>query len=229
MQLPPGYTLTDKPNQVCRLRKALYGLKQSPRAWFGRFTKAMIDLGYHQARGDHALFIKYSTTGMVTILLVYVDDIIVTGGDAREIRRLTTSLSEQFKMKALGQLKYFLGIEVAYSESGISLSQHKYTLDLLQETGQLGCKPTTTPLDVNIKIGKGDDGAAVDKLFYQRLIGKLIYLNHRRPDISYAVSLLSQFMSEPYEIHLRAAYRILSYLKFTVGQGLLFTSDGGLS
>ena len=229
MQLPPGYTLTDKPNQVFRLRKALYGLKQSPRAWFGRFTKAMIDLGYHQARGDHALFIKYGTTGMVTIILVYVDDIIVTGGDAREIRRLTTSLSEQFEMKALGQLKYFLGIEVAYSESGISLSQHKYTLDLLQETGQLGCKPTTTPLDVNIKIGKGDDGAAVDKLFYQRLIGKLIYLNHTRPDISYAVSLLSQFMSESYEIHLLAAYRILSYLKFTVGQGVLFTRDGGLS
>ena len=229
MQLPPGYTLTDKPNQVCRLRKTLYGLKQSPRAWFGRFTKAMIDLGYHQARGDHALFIKYGTTGMVTILLVYVDDIIVTGGDAREIRRLTTSLSEQFEIKALGQLKYFLGIEVAYSESRISLSQHKYTLDLLQETGQLGCKPTTTPLDVNIKIGKGDDGAAVDKLFYQMLIGKLIYLNHTRPDISYSVSLLSQFMSEPYEIHLRAAYRILSYLKFTVGQGLLFTRDGGLS
>ena len=118
---------------------------------------------------------------------------------------------------------------MAYSKDGISLSQHKYTLDLLQEIGQLGCKPTTTPLDVNVKIGKGDDGVTIDNTFYQRLIGELIYLNHTRPDISYAVSLLSQFMSEPYEIHLRAAYRILSYLKFTVRHGLLFTRERGLS
>ncbi|XP_078437652.1 uncharacterized protein LOC144708275 [Wolffia australiana] len=229
MQLPPGYRLTEKPNQVCRLKKALNGLKQSPRAWFGRFTKAMVELNYYQARGDHALFIKKGAGGAVTVLLVYVDDILVTGGDIKEIDRLTKALSKQFDMKELGPLKYFLGIEVAYSNEGISLSQHKYTLDLLQETGHLGCKPATTPLDINVKIGKGDDGAAVDKHLYQRLIGKLTYLNHTRPDISYAVSLLSQLMSEPYEIHLRAAYRILAYLKFTVGQGLLFTREGGLT
>ena len=229
MELPPGYQLTDEPNQVYGLKRALYGLKQSPRAWFGRFTKAMKDLGYHQARGDHALFIRHSAAGGVTLLLVYVDDILITGGNIEEIRRLGDALSEQFEMKELGQLRYFLGIEVAYSKEGISLSQHKYTLDLLQETGQLGCKPATTPLDINAKIGKEDDGAVVDKAFYQRLIGKLIYLNHTRPDISYAVSLLSQYMSEPHEVHLRAAYRILSYLKYTVGQGLLFTREGGLS
>ena len=229
MQLPLGYHLTDNQNQVCRLKKALYGLKQSPRAWFGRFNKVMVELNYHQARGDHALFIKHSSTGRVTILLVYVDDILITGGDCEEIQMLTKALFAQFEMKALGQLKFFLGIEVTYSKDEISLSQHKYVLDLLQETVQLGCKPTTTPLDVNVKIGKGDEGAAVDKGFNQRIIGKLIYLNHTRPDISYAISLLSQFMSEPYEIHLRATYRILSYLKFTVGQGLLFGWEGGLS
>ena len=136
MQLPPVYHLTDKPNQVCKLKKALYGLKQSPRAWFGRFTKAMIELKYHQARGDHALFIKHNAVGKTTILLVYVDDILITGGDTDEIQRLITALSRQFEMKELGQLKYFMGIEVAYSRDGISLSQHKYILDLLQETGQ---------------------------------------------------------------------------------------------
>ena len=150
-------------------------------------------------------------------MIVYVDDILITRGDVGEIYWVPDALSRQFEMKDLGQLKSVLGIEVAYSKEGISLSQHKYTLDLLQETGQLGCKPTTTPLDVNVKFGKGDNGAAIDKTFYQRLIGKLIYLNHTRPDISYAVSLLSQFMSEPYEVHLRAGYIILSYLKFTVG------------
>ena len=104
-------------------------------------------------------------------MLVYVDDILVIGGDCEEVQMLTKSLFGQFEMKALGQLKFFLGIEVAYSKDGISLSQHKYVLDLLQETGQLWCKPTTTPLDVNVKIGKGDEGAAIDKVFIRELLG----------------------------------------------------------
>ena len=132
MQLPPGYQLTSKPNQVCKLKKALYGLKQLPKAWFGRFTRALIDLEYHQARGDHALFIKHcGNGGAVTILLVYVDDILITGGDVEEISKLTEALSRQFEMKQFGPLKYFLDIEVAYSKAGISLNKHKYTLDLL--------------------------------------------------------------------------------------------------
>ena len=93
----------------------------------------------------------------------------------------------------------------------------------------MGCNPATTPLDLNVNIGKGDDGAAVDIAFNQRLIGKLIYLNHTRPDMSYAFSLMSQFMSESYEVHLQARYIIMSYLKFTIRQGLLFTREGGLS
>ena len=96
----------------------------------------MIGLDYHQARGDHTLFIKHSRSGgAVTILLVYVDNILVTGGDIDEIYRLTEALSKHFEMNQLGPLKYFLGIKVANSKAGISLSQHKYTLDLLQEIG----------------------------------------------------------------------------------------------
>ena len=98
MQLPPGYQLRNKPNQVCKPKKALYGLNQSPRAWFGRFTKAMIYLNYHQARGDHALFIKHSVIGAVTLLLVYVDDMLITEGDVDEVQRLTKALSGQFEM-----------------------------------------------------------------------------------------------------------------------------------
>ena len=131
-QLPPRYLLTNKPNQVCKLKKDLYGLKQSPKAWFGHFIRAMIDLEYHPARGDHVLFIKHGGNGgAITILLVYVDDILITRGDVKEIRKLTEALSRQFEMKQLGPLKYFLGIEVAHSKAGISLNKHKYTLDLL--------------------------------------------------------------------------------------------------
>ena len=131
-------------NKVCKLKKALYGLKQSSRAWFGRFAKVMKESGYKQSQGDHTLFIKHSTTGGVTALLVYVDDIIVTGNDEREKHEVKQRLATEFEIKELGILKYFLGIEVAYSTQGIFISQQKYMTDLLAEIGKIGCKLVST-------------------------------------------------------------------------------------
>ena len=111
-----------------------------------------------------------------------MDDILIIGSEVEEMHLLSMALAQQFEMKALGTLKYFLGIEVAHSNAVISLGQHKYILDLLKETDMLGCQPTRTPLDVNVK---GDGGTIADKTAYQRLIGKLIYLNHTCPDISF--------------------------------------------
>ena len=110
-------------NKVCKLKKSLYRLKQSPRAWFGRFTKSMIRMNYHQSQGDHTLFIKHNSSGKLTALIVYVDDIIVTGNDEWEIQRLKTSLSNESEIKDLGSLKYFLRIEVTHSKGGIFISQ----------------------------------------------------------------------------------------------------------
>ena len=109
MEIPPGYGATNGGNKVCRLKKALYGLKQSPRAWFGRFTQAMVSLGYKQSQGDHTLFIKHSQDGKLTLLLVYVDDIIIAGDDELEKQTLRERLVAQFEMKDLRKLKYFLG------------------------------------------------------------------------------------------------------------------------
>ncbi|RVX23717.1 Retrovirus-related Pol polyprotein from transposon RE1 [Vitis vinifera] len=197
MEIPPGLKLSSSNDLVCKLQKSLYGLKQSPRAWFERFTK-------------------------ITVLIVYVDDIIVTGNDEEEISRLKTILSKEFEIKDLGTLRYFLGMEVARSSKGIFVSQRKYTLDLLKETGMLGCKPSNTPMDPFNKIGSKEDMVAVDKGRYQRLVGRLIYLSHTRPDISFAVSMVSQFMNNPIEEHQEAVYRILRYLKMTLGKGLFF-------
>ena len=123
MDTPPG--LGDKAwkNKVCKLKKSLYGLKQFPRAWFGRFTKSMIRMNYHQSQGDHTSFIKHNSSGKLTALIVYVDDIIVTRNDEGEIQRLKTYLSNEFEIKDLGSLKYFLEIEVARSKGGIFISQ----------------------------------------------------------------------------------------------------------
>lgn len=118
-----------------------------------------------------------------------------------------------FEIKDLGMLRYFLGMEIARNRSGIYVSQRKYVLDLLKETGLLGCKPVDTPADPNIKLGNQSISTPVDMGRYQRLVGKLIYLAHTRPDIAFAVSMVSQFMHAPYEEHLDAVIRILKYLK----------------
>lgn len=228
MDIPPGFGINLKGNKVCKLKKALYGLKQSPRAWFGRFARVMLSMGYKQSQGDHTLFIKHSASGGVTALLVYVDDIIVTGNDEKEKLRLKQQLAEEFEIKELGQLKYFLGIEVAHSKQGIFISQRKYVLDLLKETGKLGCKPVDSPIESNLKLGECEEDSTVDKGNYQRLVGRLIYLSHTRPDIAYAVSMVSQFMHNPKETHLHAVHRILQYLKGSPGKGLIFKKGSGL-
>lgn len=220
MELPPGFNLRKKA-KACRLKKSLYGLKQSPRAWFGRFTKAILHFGYKQAHSDHTLFFKRQTTG-ITLLIVYVDDIILTGDDKSEMLSIKGKLAAEFELKDLGNLRYFLGMEVARNETGISVSQRKYTLDLLSETGLLGCRPVETPMDPNVKLEIKDGDPPVDKGRYQRLVGKLIYLSYTRPDIAFAVSCVSQFMHSPSELHLQAVYRILKYLKGTPGLGLFF-------
>ena len=142
------------------------------------------------------------------------------------MKALQEYLATKFEMKDLGQLKYFLGIEVARSKHGVLLSLRKYVLDLLTETGMLGCKPVETPMEMNHKLGIHPDQAPTDKGRYQRLVGRLIYLSHTRPDIAYAVSVVSQFMHASSEEHMEAVYRILRYLKSAPGKGLLFSKNG---
>ena len=222
MDIPTGLKMTWNSNQVCRLRKSLYGLKQSPRAWFDRFTKAVKGYGFSQCQSDHTLFVKHSSEGKLAIIIVYVDDIILTGNHEEEIDSLKTSLMKEFEIKDLGNLKYFLGMEIARSKKGIVVSQRKYILDLLNETGMLGCRPAETPMDTTVKLGEKDGSAPVDKGRYQRLVGKLIYLSHTRPDISFPVSMVSQFMNNPTEQHMTVVTKILRYLKMTPGKGLFF-------
>ncbi|XP_022853510.1 uncharacterized protein LOC111374981 [Olea europaea var. sylvestris] len=219
MTIPSGFNNSNEESRVCKLRKSLYGLKQSPRAWFDRFAKVLKTQGYQQGQSDHTMFYHLSR-GVKTILIVYVDDIILTGDNIGEMERLKKCLATEFEVKDLGQMRYFLGMEIARSKKGISVSQRKYILDLLAETGMLGCKPSDTPIEAG-KVIK-DTGKPVEMDKYQRLVGKLIYLSHTRPDIAFAVSVVSQHMQAPKEIRLEAVYKILRYLKGTSGRGLFF-------
>ena len=108
MEIPPGFAAQNNANKVCKLRKSLYGLKQSPRAWFDRFTKAVTRVGYTQCQADHTMFVKHSSTSKKAILIVYVDDIIMTGDHEEELYQLKKFLAKEFEIKDLGNLKYFL-------------------------------------------------------------------------------------------------------------------------
>lgn len=224
MDTPPGFRGEGEyAGKVCRLRKSLYGLKQSPRAWFSRFSDVVVHLGFTRCHSDHTCFIRRNTSGQCVILLVYVDDIIITGDDISGTAQVKVDLGKVFDVKDLGFLRYFLGIEVARSSRGVVLSQRKYVLDLLSDTGMLGCKPASSPMIPNLKL-TAEGKELRDPTVYQRLVGRLIYLANTRPDISFAVSRVSQFMHRPCQPHLDAVYHILRYLKSCPGLGLFYAS-----
>ncbi|GKE75717.1 putative RNA-directed DNA polymerase [Tanacetum coccineum] len=154
---------------------------------------------------------------------------VITRNDEEEIKRLKEGLFTEFEMKDLGNLKYFLGIEVLRSPKGIFICQKKYILDLLAEIGMINCKPADTPMMVNQKLFMEKKAKLADKNRYQRLVGKLIYLSHTRPDIAYAVGVVSRFMHQPQVAHMNAVLRIVRYLKGTAGHGVLFRSNGHLN
>ena len=160
----------------------------------------MKSYGFKQTQADHTLFLKHDR-GKLTALIVYVDDMVVTGNDVEEIQRLQYYLAKEFEMKDLVILKYFLGIEVARSKHGIFLSQKKYVVDLLTETGMLACKRADTPIEQNHRLGDYSDQVSANNEKYQRLVGRLIYLSYTRPGIGYAVSVVSQFMHRPSDSH----------------------------
>ncbi|GJZ31830.1 putative RNA-directed DNA polymerase [Tanacetum coccineum] len=176
---------------------------------------ALIENGFNQSKSDYSLFTK-SDNGVFLALLVYVDDIIITGNNSSEIDKFKEFLRTKFMIKDLGNLKYFLGIEVINTDKGICLNQRKYVLDLLSDYGMLACKPARTPMISKLSVSneESESDPLLDNVVdYQKLMGKLIYLTNTRPDISYAVHCLSQFMHAPLKSHLRSAFKILRYLK----------------
>ena len=194
------------PNQVCKLNKSLYGLKQASRKWYQKLTSLLLLDGDRQASSDHSLFLK-STSSSFTILLVYVDDVILAGSSLEEFTSNKQILHNTFQIKDLGILKYFLGIEVAHSSFGISLRQRKYCLDLLKDSRFLNSKPVSTPSDPSVKLHNDDSESYSDVPAYRRLIGRLLYLTTTRPYITFITQQLSQFLSNPTQIHFTAATR----------------------
>ena len=209
------------------MHKSLYGLKQASRQWNRTFSKVLINAGYDQSESDTSLFVKATPTAFVAVL-VYVDDIAIASNNDTELIALKLALATAFKIKDLGPMRFFLGLEIARSSSGIYVCQRKYTLDLLESAGLLACKRSSVPMDPYVPLSTEDGVHLPSVTPYRELIGRLLYLTITRPDITFAVHKLSQFLQKPTDVHLNDAHRVLKYLKGNLGQGLFYSSSSEL-
>ncbi len=164
----------------------------------------------------------------IVIIVIYVDDLIITRYSDANIFYLKKLLKQKFEMKDLGELRYFLDIEVIQSPKGIWLLQRQYALNKSSEYGMTGCKPISIPLEQNVKLSANEKDLVEDTTMYRRIVGSLIYMTITRPDLSYAAGVVSQFMQTPRKLHLDAMRRILRYIKHTLQCGIFYEAKSQL-
>ena len=222
MQQPDGFVATGQENMVCRLKKSLYGLKQAPKQWHEKFDKTLTSAGFVVNEGDKYVYYKYGG-GKGVILCLYVDDILIFGTDMDVINDVKSFLSQNFDMKDLGEADVILNIKLQMNENGITLSQSHYVEKILSRFGFEDSRTSPTPYDPSLKLRK-NRGQRVEQLKYSQIVGSLMYLAAAtRPDISFAVSKLSRFHSNPGNDHWIALERVMRYLRGTTTYGLHYT------
>ncbi|PKU64958.1 Retrovirus-related Pol polyprotein from transposon TNT 1-94 [Dendrobium catenatum] len=219
MRQPPGFEDPLHPTAVCKLHKSLYGLKQAPRQWFQKFTSFLQSRGFRFSRSDPSLLI-YNKSNVHIFLLIYVDDILVTGNDPAQIQSLLQDLHSNFALKQLGQISLFLGIQVTRTTNGFFLNQGHYAQKIIQDAGLTDCKAAPTPITPSSKNPPADSPPFRDAYLYRRLAGSLQYLSITRPDIAFATNQACQHMQHPTDHDFQNIKRILRYVKGTYTYGL---------
>ncbi|XP_070660445.1 uncharacterized mitochondrial protein AtMg00810-like [Malus domestica] len=196
-----------------------------PHAWNSKFTSYLTVLEFHASPSDTSLFVKKDDSDII-ILLLYVDDIILTGSNPLKVQKVIQELSEVFEMKDMGQLTYFLGLQVQYKADGsVFVNQSKYNKDLVHKASMESCKPATTPCKPHHQMLHSEGQLLTDPTSYRSIVGSLQYLTFTRPDIAFAVNIVCQFMSSPTDIHFGAVKRIIRYLQGTMNIGITFSAN----
>ena len=222
MTQPQGYIDHNHPNYICKLHKSIYGLKQAPRALFESFTPQLLHLGFTASNADSSLFI-YKQDKVIAYLLLYVDDIVLTDNTPSYLDHLIHQLNLIFDLKDLGSLHYFLGLQVSRTSDSFYITQTKYTYDLLKKHNMLECKPASSPSSPNTRMSLHDGDPLTDPHAYKSMVGVLHYLTFTKPDISFVLHQVCQYMSTPTTTHLAAAKRVLRYIRGTLHHGIEFT------
>lgn len=228
VQQPQGFVTKGQEEKVYKLKKALYGLKQAPRAWYSEIDSYFIQQGFERSQSEHTLYVKRQGKDDILLVALYVDDLVYTGNNKKMVENFKIEMMKKYEMSDLGLLHHFLGIEVYQDEYGVFICQKRYAENILKKFGMNGCKPADIPLVVNGKLKKEDGGRLVDASMYRSLVGSLFYLTATRPDLMFAASLLSRFMSKPSHLHLGAAKGVLRYIMGTMEHGIRFQKNSKL-
>ncbi|GJT66395.1 putative ribonuclease H-like domain-containing protein [Tanacetum coccineum] len=218
---PLGFEDPDYPDKVYKVVKALYGLHQAPRAWYGTLAKYLLDNGFQRGKIDQTLFIK-KQKGDILLVQVYVDDIIFGSTNKELCTEFEKLMHDKFQMSSMGELNFFLGLQVKQREDGIFISQDKYVAELLRKFGFTDIRTASTPMDTEKPLLKDSDGDDVDVHLYRSMIGSLMYLTSSRPDIMFAVCACARFQVTPKVSHSHAVKRIFRYLKGQPKLGLWY-------
>jgi transposase InsO family protein len=218
---PPGFESSDFPNHVYKLDKALYGLKQAPRAWYERLSKYLLENDFKRGLIDKTLFIK--TKGKdILVIQIYVDDILFGATNTSLCKEFSDIMCSEFEMSLMGELNFFLGLQVHQSKKGIFVNQSKYTKDLLKKFKMDQSKAAKTPMSSTLSLDQDKTGISVNQKEYRGMIGSLLYLTASRPDIMFSVCMCARFQADPKESHLVAVKRIFRYLNGTKELGLWY-------
>jgi hypothetical protein len=218
---PPGFVNSGEAGKVLKLNEALYGLRQAPPAWNAPLDQELMELGFRCSVLEHAVYRRGEKDSFL-LVVVYVDDLIICGPNVGEINKFKQQMMKSFKMSDLGLLSYYLGIEVKQKNGEITISQSAYTGRILEMARMTGCNPCTIPMDPRLQLTKETAGAPVDPSRYRSIIGSLRYLVNTRPDIAFAVGMVSRFMEAPRDEHWQAVKQILRYLAGTAGHGCVY-------
>ncbi|GJZ97304.1 reverse transcriptase domain-containing protein [Tanacetum coccineum] len=220
---PPGFEDLDFSDRVCKVEKALYGLHQAPRAWYETLSTYLLENRFQRGQIDKTLFIKRDQ-GDILIVQVYVDDIIFSSTKKKLCTEFEKMMHKKFQMSSIGELTFFLGLQVKQKEDGIFISQDKYVIEILKKFGFSDVKTASKPMETHKPLLKDADGEDVDKHLYRSMIGSLMCLNSSRPDIMFRVCVCARFQVNPKDSHLYAVKRIFRYLKGQPKLGLWLIS-----
>ncbi|KAI3730005.1 hypothetical protein L6452_18680 [Arctium lappa] len=223
---PEGFVSSENPNYVYFLDKALYGLKQAPRAWYDALSSFLVKSGFSKGKIDTTLFIKREKKDII-LVQIYVDDIIFGSTNPKYCQDFSALMSKHFQMSMMGQMNFFLGLQVKQLQTGIFINQSKYISDILRKYQMKKSSPMKTPMSTTLKLHSDPDGKDVNATIYRGMIGSLMYLTASRPDIMFSTFLCARFQSKPKESLLAAVKRIFRYLKGTVDLGLWYPKETG--
>ncbi|KAJ9560995.1 hypothetical protein OSB04_006155 [Centaurea solstitialis] len=223
---PPGFVDPKFPDHVYKLNKALYGLKQAPRAWYDTLSTFLLSKGFVRGKIDSTLFLK-KYPKHILLVQIYVDDIIFGSTNPKLCEKFELLMKSEYKMSMMGELTFFLGLQIKQSEKGIFINQGKYVHEMLKKFDLTSCTPMKTPMAPPLSLDKDSKGKPVDVTLYRGMIGSLLYLTASRPDIMYSTCLCARYQAEPKESHLTAVKRIFRYLKGTPNMGLWYSKDSG--